>query len=221
MISSSESRFERQQDLVPGDKLATLSITVIGVGAIGRQVALQLAAMGARKLQIIDFDLVEATNVTTQGYLWEDAEKRRYKVEATRQAILHIDPQIEVHAVIDRYRPQYALGHAVFACVDSISARAAIWRSAGSKSPFWCDGRMVGEIMRVLVACDHAGRDYYETTLFQQSEAHRGHCTSQSTLYSASIAAGLMVHQLTRWLRGIEVVRDMMLNLLASELAAI
>jgi molybdopterin/thiamine biosynthesis adenylyltransferase len=94
MISSSESRFDRQQDLVPADKLAALSIAVIGVGAIGRQVALQLAAMGARKLQLIDFDVVEATNVTTQGYSWEDAEKRRHKVEATRQAILNIDPQI-------------------------------------------------------------------------------------------------------------------------------
>jgi hypothetical protein len=33
-----------------------------------------------------------------------------------------------------------------------------------------------------------------------------------------AIAAGLMVHQLTRWLRGLPVDRDAMFNLLAGEL---
>ncbi|MFO1045220.1 MAG: hypothetical protein U0941_25875 [Planctomycetaceae bacterium] len=32
-------RFARQQDLVPADRLQALTATVIGVGAIGRQVA--------------------------------------------------------------------------------------------------------------------------------------------------------------------------------------
>ena len=36
----------RQRDIVPPDALAKCRPTVIGVGAIGRQVALQLAAMG-------------------------------------------------------------------------------------------------------------------------------------------------------------------------------
>lgn len=40
-------RFTRQADLVPRDQLQALTITVLGVGAIGRQVALQLAALGA------------------------------------------------------------------------------------------------------------------------------------------------------------------------------
>ena len=40
-------RFTRQRDLVPSDRLADVATTVIGVGAIGRQVALQLAAIGA------------------------------------------------------------------------------------------------------------------------------------------------------------------------------
>ena len=45
-IASERDRFARQQDLVPQDRLAELNATVIGVGAIGRQVALQLAAIG-------------------------------------------------------------------------------------------------------------------------------------------------------------------------------
>lgn len=41
--------------------------TVIGVGAIGCQAALQLAAMDIMRLQLIDFDLVEAASITRQG----------------------------------------------------------------------------------------------------------------------------------------------------------
>ena len=51
------------------------------------------------------------------------------------------------------------------------------------------------------------------TTLFRQSEAQQGSCTSRGTVYSASISAGLMVHQFTRWLRGLPVDRDTTVNL--------
>ncbi|MCI0361809.1 MAG: ThiF family adenylyltransferase, partial [Planctomycetaceae bacterium] len=66
MITSAP-RFERQAALVPRDMLAAMSVTVIGVGAIGRQVAIQLAGLGVPRLQLIDFDQVEPTNITTQG----------------------------------------------------------------------------------------------------------------------------------------------------------
>src|SRR4051812_20557705 len=68
----SEDRFVRQRELVPSERLAELVVTVIGVGAIGRQVALQLAAIGVRTLQLVDFDAVDLSNVTTQGYSRED-----------------------------------------------------------------------------------------------------------------------------------------------------
>ena len=66
-----QDRFTRQRDLVPIDRLADVATTVIGVGAIGRQVALQLAAIGAPRIQLVDFDAVDVTNVTTQGYTAE------------------------------------------------------------------------------------------------------------------------------------------------------
>lgn len=212
-------RFVRQSDLVPRSRLQDVLVTVIGVGAIGRQVALQLAAMGATRLQLIDFDLVEATNVTTQGYF--DSDIGQPKVEATRTALQRIEPTAEVTSVADRYRPDMAIGAAVFCCVDSISARGAIWRSAHHDCRFWSDGRMLGEIMRVLTAADLASRAHYPTTLFGQSEAEPGRCTARSTIYTANIAAGLMLHQFARWLRGQPVDRDVSLNLLASEFSVL
>lgn len=211
-------RFERQEELVPRQRLAETSVTVIGVGAIGRQVALQLAAIGARRLELIDFDTVEATNVTTQGYLTMDVGLP--KVTALTMAIGQLDVTIEVTGHVERYRPSIRTGSAVFCCVDSIAARAAIWKTAGQSCEFWCDGRMLAEVMRVLTAADAGSREHYRGTLFTAQEAQTGSCTSRSTIYTASIAAGLMVHQFTRWLRRLPIEADLSLNLLASDFVA-
>jgi molybdopterin/thiamine biosynthesis adenylyltransferase len=216
-MNATFDRFQRQESLVPRERLTGLHASIIGVGAIGRQAALQLAALGLRKLRLVGFDTVELTNVTTQGYLHEDIG--RPKVDATASAIWQIDPQVEIESVQDRFRPQEEIGDAVFCCVDSIEARTAIWRAAGRRARFWCDGRMLGEVMRVLTVTEQQGRDHYPTTLFAPSEAQAGSCTSRGIIFTACIAAGLMTHQFTRWLRGLPVDLDLSLNLLASELS--
>ena len=210
------NRFTRQEELVPMDQLLDLKVTVIGVGAIGRQVALQLASIGLSHLQLIDFDLVELTNITTQGYLAEDVGKQ--KTAATKSAVEKICPEMMIEQIQDRFRSRHEIGEVIFCCVDSISTRAAIWRSVSNECRFFVDGRMLGEVIRILAVDGHDPDNYYASTLFNQSEAHVGRCTAQSTIYTANIAAGLMLHQFTRWLRKIPVDQDVSLNLLASEL---
>jgi len=213
--AAEKDRFARQHSLVPRSELTELTITVIGVGAIGRQVALQLAAIGAPRLQLIDFDQVELTNITTQGYDANDLGQA--KVEATSAAIRRIDPSIRVATVCDRFRPRHPIGAATFCSVDSISARTAIWRTVRGTCAFWADGRMLAETMRVLVATCPQTRSYYATTLFAQADAQQGACTARSTIYAAAIAAGLMVHQFSRWLRRLPVDADTVFNLLSGE----
>jgi tRNA A37 threonylcarbamoyladenosine dehydratase len=76
-----DDRFSRQADIVPRERILDCKATVIGVGAIGRQVALQLTAIGVPHLQLIDFDQVEISNLATQGYLVTDMNQP--KVDAT------------------------------------------------------------------------------------------------------------------------------------------
>jgi sulfur carrier protein ThiS adenylyltransferase len=208
-------RFTRQFDLVPRTALDDTTVSVIGVGAIGRQVALQLAAIGAPRVQLFDFDVVEAGNITTQGY--HAGDLGLLKVVATAAAIRKLDPAIHVEAIADRFRPKHAIASVLFCCVDSIATRAVIWRSAGSNCDFWADGRMLGEVLRVLVAACPTSRQHYAQTLFAQADAQAGTCTSRSTIYAASIAAGLMVHQFTHWLRRLPLEADSTFNLLAGE----
>src|SRR5262245_15395048 len=206
-MTSPSDRFERQGSLAPRDRMIGLDSTVVGVGAIGRQVALQLAALGARRLRLIDFDKVEATNITTQGYWLGDIGLA--KVDATASAVWQLDPQMQVETIEDRFRPQQEIGDVVFCCVDSIETRAALWRAVGRRVSFWSDGRMLGEVMRMLtVACDPS-RKHYPGTLVAPAEAQAGTCTSRGIIYTACIAAGLMTHQLTRWLRGLPVDADL------------
>jgi molybdopterin/thiamine biosynthesis adenylyltransferase len=214
--SFEQERWERQRDLVPLGRLQELRVTVIGVGAIGRQVALQLAALGARRLQLVDFDVVDSTNRATQGYGVQDVGQS--KVLATAVAIACLDPEIEVQTVEDRFRPRLDFGEVLFCCVDSITARTAIWRLVRTRCECWIDGRMLGETIRVLVVAGAEGYEHYPTTLFPQEEAAIGRCTARSTIYAANLAAGWMVNQFVRWLRGGELDIDTMLSLSASEL---
>ena len=77
---------------------------------------------------------------------------------------------------------------------------------------------MRGEVLRVLSVSDEPSQQHYGATLFTQSEAQPGPCTARSTLYIASLTAGLMLHQFARWLRGSSLMKDSTLSLLGQEL---
>jgi molybdopterin-synthase adenylyltransferase len=209
-------RYSRQKDLVPAERLASCRITIIGVGAIGRQVALQLAAMGAPSLQLVDFDTVDESNLASQGYLQDDLG--RPKVEATGDVCHQIHHRVEVIQANERFRRSIEIGNVLFCCVDSIATRRLIWEAVKARVSVFVDTRMSAEVVRVLAAADELSRQHYPTTLFAAEQAFAGSCTAKSTLYTANIAAGLAIGQFTRWLRGLPIDMDLSLNLLTSEL---
>jgi len=208
-------RYSRQRDIVPMQRLHECKVTVIGVGAIGRQIALQLAAIGIRWLQLIDFDKVEASNLASQGY-WEE-DLGTSKVQATSDLCYKINESIEFIEVEERFNRRMEIGNAVFCCVDSIQVRQLIWSAVGDKVLFFCDGRMSAETMRILTACDTASRYHYPKTLFATEEAFTGTCTAKTTIYCANMAAALIVAQFTKYLRHLPVDPDVQFNLLAME----
>ena len=209
----------RQRDIVPPEKLAQYRPTVIGVGAIGRQVALQLAAIGVPWLQLIDHDTVEEVNLAPQGFLQGDLG--RQKVHAVGDCCHQINHMLEMHEHPEKFRRSMEIGDVLFCCVDSIQTRQHIWEAVKDRVDFFADGRMTAEIVRVLAAADQPSRDHYPTTLFQAEEAVQGTCTAKSTIFTANIAAGLMLEQFARWLRRMPVDADLQLNLLTSELSVV
>ena len=209
-------RYSRQQDIVPRECLEQCEVTVIGVGAIGRQVALQLAAMGVPWLQLVDPDLVDESNLASQVYLEKDLG--RAKVHATGEQCQQINHQLDVYELDERFKRSHQFGHIVFNCVDSIETRRLIWKAVKDQVQFYSDGRMSAEVLRVLSVHDSGSQDYYPTTLFRAEEAYTGACTAKSTIYCANVAAGLMLAQFTKYLRRLPFDHDIQFNLLSMEL---
>jgi len=193
------NRFSRQDAIVPPEKKTP--VTIIGVGAIGYQLARFMAAMGVPSIRLVDFDTVELTNITTQGYY--SSEVGSPKAEAARREIERIDPGVNVNAYNSRWRPSVKTDEVVFCCVDSINARKCIWDGLKNKLAFFCDARMLAEVSHVYSWCKGAPFEDYEKTLFAEEETIPGQCTATGTMYCAGRAAGLMAHQYTRWIRGV------------------
>ena len=207
----------RQRSILPPEALADCSATVIGVGAVGRQVALQLAAVGVPRIQLVDHDIVEPVNLAAQGYL--EADLGRMKVEATAMVCRQINSAVEIVVEPQRFRrSRTQVGNVLFCCVDSIDTRRLIWEAVNDRVRIYIDGRMNAEVIRVLTAQGDEGRKTYPQTLFPGTEAYAGSCTARSTIFAANICAGLMVSQFSRWLRKMPVETDLTLNLLASEM---
>ena len=212
---------------MPPERLAACHAVVVGVGAIGRQVALQLAAVGVPRLDLVDDDLVAEENLAPQAY-WP-ADLGRRKVDATADVCRRILPELRVAVHGERFRrsmartlPAFAdpaaVQPVVFCCVDSMEARRLVWESVRARAAFWADGRMAAEVLRVLASGRPESDEAYPKTLFADAAAYAGSCTARSTVYTAGIAAGLMLTQFTKWLRGLPVDGDVMLNLLSAEL---
>lgn len=214
---NANERYGRQRDVVPMEALAQCQITIIGVGAIGRQVAIQLSAMGIPHLTLVDFDRVEESNLASQGYLEDDLGK--LKVDATAQACRALNSETHIAIQPNRFNRRMNVTGMVFCCVDSIETRKVIWRTIGDRVAFYSDGRMSAEVLRVLTVYNQQSRDHYPRTLFQAREAFAGACTAKTTIYCANVAAGLMLSQFTRYLRQLPVDIDVQVNLLASEIS--
>jgi sulfur carrier protein ThiS adenylyltransferase len=219
-----QDRDIRHRDLVPPEKLSAVHAVVVGAGAVGRQTALQLAAIGVPKLTLYDPDTVSVENLATQGF-WE-SDLGVPKVHAVANIAHQQFPQMDLATVADRFRRSDVRSWegvrpiVLFACVDSVDTRRMIWSAVQDRAAFFVDGRLAAEVVRVLASASPHGQSYPQT-LFPAADAYTSRCTAKSTIYAASVAAGLMVAQFARWLRGQPVTPDQTLNLLAAELTVV
>jgi len=102
--SGSPSRFDRQvrfADLgVAGQqRLEAASALVVGCGALGGSIALQLARAGIGRLSLVDRDVVELTNLPRQ-VLFEERHIGRPKSECARESLAAIGgpTRVDAHA---------------------------------------------------------------------------------------------------------------------------
>lgn len=92
-INSSYNRFFGRGKL--SEKLTEKSILIIGVGAIGSSLAMILTRGGVKKIDIVDYDIVESGNICRSEYFMDNISI--YKSVSLFQLITHISPFIDVN----------------------------------------------------------------------------------------------------------------------------
>lgn len=113
-------------------RLATLRITICGAGALGSNLADNLARHGALHLRAIDHDRVEEHNISTQ--LYTQADVGAWKVEALRKQLFRASG-VEIDAVrkeLTAENAQKLLNDSglIVDCFDNSAARTLVQQHA-------------------------------------------------------------------------------------------
>lgn len=98
-------------------------INVIGCGSVGSTVLELLARFGLTKFSVYDFDVVEPHNLVNQ--MFTQRHINMPKVEAVRDILLDINPEIQVKMYPKGWTDQPLEGY-VFLAVDDIDLRRKI-----------------------------------------------------------------------------------------------
>ena len=74
--------------------LSAGNVAIAGLGGLGSNVAYSLTRIGVGHLHLIDFDVVDVTNLNRQQYFMEHVGM--YKTEALKSLLMKINPYIDI-----------------------------------------------------------------------------------------------------------------------------
>jgi adenylyltransferase/sulfurtransferase len=154
------------------EKVQSAKVLIVGAGALGNEVIKNLALMGVGHLFIVDFDKVEAANLS-RSVLFREGDDNRSKAEIAAARAKAINPDIQVQYLNGDATSQLGLGivrrmDVVVGCLDNREARLAVNRFCHWVDKPWIDGaiqELLG-LMRVFVPGKGA---CYECTLTEQA----------------------------------------------------
>src|SRR5271154_2051184 len=78
-------------------KLKNAKVLLIGTGGLGAPLGLYLAAAGVGRLGLVDFDVVDFTNLQRQ-VTFGTSDVGKFKSEATRERLSNLNPNIQIEA---------------------------------------------------------------------------------------------------------------------------
>lgn len=110
MEKTRQDQFQRTRRLIGDDamaKLAAARVLVFGVGGVGGYVCEALARAGVGRIDIVDKDVVDITNINRQ-IIATHATVGQPKVEVCKDRMLSINPELVVEARQCFYLPEKA-----------------------------------------------------------------------------------------------------------------
>jgi len=147
-------------------------VLVVGAGALGNEVIKNLALMGIGSIFIVDFDTIEAANLS-RSPLFRESDSHRRKAEVAAARAKELNPGVRVQYLHGDVTTQLGLGvirrmDVIIGCLDNREARLALNRFAYWMGKPWVDGaiqELLG-LVRVFVPGQGA---CFECTLTEQA----------------------------------------------------
>ena len=95
-----DARFPKEMQV----KLRSAKVAIAGLGGLGSNIAVMLARSGIGKLLLVDFDVVDVTNLNRQMYFIPQLGKP--KAEALPEILRQINPYLTYEAVCVKVTPE-------------------------------------------------------------------------------------------------------------------
>jgi len=154
------------------EKVEQAKVLVIGAGALGNEVIKNLALMGVGYIFIIDFDNIEAANLS-RSVLFRETDNQRSKAEVVAARAKSINPQIHVQYLNADVTTGLGLGiirrmDAIIGCLDNREARLAVNRFCYWMDKPWVDGA-IQELLGLMRVFRPGEGACYECTLTEQA----------------------------------------------------
>jgi len=124
-----KSRMYARQQLIEGwnqEVLDNACVMIVGVGALGCEIAKDFALMGIGKLILVDLDLIETSNLSRQ-MLFRPGDEGRPKAEVAAERLKEMNPYLNVDYYFEKLQKLptsvYEESDIVIAALDNFNAR--------------------------------------------------------------------------------------------------
>lgn len=147
-------RYQRQQNISNWDTnaqelLSNARVCVIGCGGLGIPVSTYLTMVGIGTLGLIDFDIIQASNLNRQ-FFYSDYDIGELKVRTLRKRLSELNPLITLHEHniflsndnVEFIFSQYDI---FILAVDNLETRECVGRAAYNFKKLLIDGSVIHE----------------------------------------------------------------------------
>lgn len=192
-LNVEESRYDRQERIWWWDQSRLLAsrVLVVGAGALGNEIVKNLVLVGVGRIDVVDMDDIENSNLARCVFFTE-ADQGRPKAVVLAEAARRLNPDVAITAFV---RPVQTLGSGSLVDYDIVIAgldnrEARLWLNAACRrlGKYWVDGAIEG--LQGLARVFAPDGPCYECTLSEADLAQLGHRRSCALLSPEDLALG-------------------------------
>lgn len=106
-------------------RLQKASVAIVGVGGLGTVAASYLVRAGIGRLDLVDRDVVEKSNLNRQ-LLFDETDVNRPKATAAAEKLGRMNPSVSIKPVVDEFPCKVDVPDVIVDCSDNMECRLAV-----------------------------------------------------------------------------------------------